>query len=198
MDKLQFKFVNGLLGMGLLFPVISWVTYPWAQWTSRITGRHCSAVLVPFIGPISLTLWLWVTSHSLWLIPLVWILDLGTVLFLWVFLWKVPCDWIHERRTCIVRFQGKRGRHTVKLSLYEDGNYILEHIWRLSLRELGVTSSREIGRFSKLGDEFELVSQDNTIRILRGTAEKDFELIEKSEATQIENCPLNGFRLQSL
>lgn len=198
MDVLAFNFANGLLLMGLFFPVVSWVTLPLAWWTSRKTGRHCSAVMIPVIGPICLTLWLLVAKHSVWLIPLVWILDPATALFLWVFLWKVPCDWIHERRTCIARFQGKRGRHAVKLSLYEDGSYTLEHDWRLSLRELGVTSSREIGHFSKLGDEFELVSPDKPVRILRGTADKDFELIEKVEATRIEICPLNGFLLQPL
>gem|GEM_PF-7036680 len=98
----------------------------------------------------------------------------------------------------MARFQGKRGRHAVILTLYDSGNYLLQHDWRLSPRELGVTSSREVGCHSTLGDELELVSEDTTIRFLRKSSDGSFLLIEKSEAAKIDNSPLNGFLLQRL
>lgn len=68
-----------LLVLGLIFPVLSWATAIAAAFESRRTGRGVSAVLIPYIGPILLTCWIFTADKPWWTIPIVWLLDLGTV-----------------------------------------------------------------------------------------------------------------------
>ncbi len=84
MDRWRETLDTGLLAWGLLFPVMSWITLPWAWWTRRKTGRNCSAVLIPFFGPFILTVWVLAFRRPAWYIPLVWIADPATVFYLWV------------------------------------------------------------------------------------------------------------------
>jgi len=70
-----------LLTMGLLFPTLSLLTAIASAWTFWRSNRHASPVLIPLIGPILLTFWVFVENVSLWMLFAVWGLDLGTLAF---------------------------------------------------------------------------------------------------------------------
>ncbi|MBL9084615.1 MAG: hypothetical protein JNK76_22620 [Planctomycetales bacterium] len=71
-----------LLILGLIFPILSWLTaYASAVIWCR-SKRHVSPVFVPVIGPLLLTAWVVLTRRPLGTIALVWLADLGTIAFL--------------------------------------------------------------------------------------------------------------------
>jgi len=85
-----------LLFFGLLFPIISWLTtigcyYKWLKYK-----KHSSAIYIPFIGPVLLTIWVCGAEKPWWLIPIVWICDIGTVSFIYV-IPRLISDWWKHR-----------------------------------------------------------------------------------------------------
>lgn len=153
-----------LLGLGLFFPVVSFVTLFLAAIESRRTGRNCSAILIPFVGPIALTGWVLVTGRSSWFIPLVWITDLGTILFLWVLPRLITEAWRISRWTRLKRFEATHRQASATLTLHRHGYYLLKCSWVRTGRELGIIALSETGRFFESHDQIVLTSHDGTER----------------------------------
>jgi hypothetical protein len=84
--------------LGLLFPLISYLTAGLCLLDWLLRKRSSSPILIPLIGPLALNTWLLIAGKPLWTLVLPWILDLGTV---WFFLilprlvreWWQTCHW---------------------------------------------------------------------------------------------------------
>lgn len=156
-------FSKALLCFGLLFPVVSFVTFVLADIESRRTGRNCSAILIPFVGPIALTGWILITGRSSWFIPLVWITDLGTVLFLCVLPRLITEAWRISRWTRLQRFEATHRQAMATLTLHRHGYYFLHRTW-VRTTSFGPLSTGETGRYVESHDRIVLTSDDGTER----------------------------------
>ncbi len=69
-----------LLVLGLLFPCLSWLTgiISWIE-SSRLK-KNVSAIYIPFIGPLLISIWLGIYNKPWWTFLLAWVFDLGTVM----------------------------------------------------------------------------------------------------------------------
>ncbi len=189
--------LDGLLSLGVFFPVISVVTLELAWWTRWSTGRHSSAVLIPVIGPILLTLWILISRKSSWWIPLAWIADPATLVFLIVSprLWKDY--WRYSRWTRIVTLRSQRGGHSVVLSLHIGGHYLLEQDWKSQpVGSLNPLHTGEIGRYESRDGRYELISDGGRSRTLQPTTEANFEVVEHTATAMDAECLLDGWILR--
>lgn len=188
--------LDGLLCLGVFFPVISVVTLGLAWWTHWSTGRNSSAVLIPVIGPVCLTCWVLASGHSAWFIPLVWVADPATMMFLWVTPWLLKDYWRYSRWTCLATYRSNRGNHSVTLSLHFAGNYLLVQNWEPPYGPQGVIQTSEGGQYAQSGDDYELTAHDELLRTLRHNDEKTYELVEHPQDSIIVPYPLDGWTLE--
>ena len=186
-----------LLGLGLFFPVMSFVTLILAAIESRRTGRNCSAILIPFVGPISLTGWALITGRSSWFIPLVWITDPGTILFLWVLPRLITEACQISRWTRLQRFEATHRQASATLTLHRHGYYLLKCSWVRTGREPGIIALSETGRFFESHNQIVLTSHDGTERRQLHCSEDGIWIMhEASEAQSQEDYSLDGWRFQ--
>jgi len=185
-----------LLTVGLIFPVLSWVTAVAAWITHRKTGRHSSAVFIPLIGPIFLTGWIFAAGQSPWWIPAVWLLDLGTVAFA-VALPQIFRDgWRTSRFTLTKTLRGTSGNESAILTLHRD-HYVLRKSWTRDGAS-GVCGLGEPGTFIDHGDRIELVAHHGRKRELQRIDDQSYRVIEHDAPPQDnDNASLDGWRLHT-
>lgn len=169
-------FVRFLLPIGLLFPCLSLLTLVASILTAR-PGHHASAILIPFFGPIVLTGWVLLSGFSPLWIPLVWVLDPGTVLFLPFLPIAVREWWETSRWTEVLRLEGSdpAGDRTAKLTLHRNGRYSLEVAQPLREDEegefTGGKSGGESGTYQPTPDGYVLLSHTHRTRKVRRSGE---------------------------
>ncbi|ADG66237.1 hypothetical protein Plim_0387 [Planctopirus limnophila DSM 3776] len=186
-----------LLGLGFFFPVVSFVTLILAAIESRRTGRNCSAILIPLIGPIALTGWVLVTGRSSWFIPLVWITDLGTVLFLCVLPWIIIEAWRISRWTLLKRFDATHRQASATLTLHRHGYYFLRRTWVRTAGSFGPVSAGETGRYLESYDRIVMTSDDGTEgRQLLRHEDGHWIMHDPIEAQFQEDYSLDGWKFQ--
>jgi hypothetical protein len=187
-----------LLVLGLVFPALSLVTTVSSALTFWLTNRHSSAGLIPFIGPVLLTCYVFVEDRSRWMIPAVWTLDIGTVAFISV-LPRLISDWWNTcSYTLIKTFYGKDGIQDAVITLHTTGRYLMKKSWSRRDGEYGIVGLGEPGTFSKDGDAFELVSHHGLRRRLV-PAEKQSFLVEEQQGVrpELKDYSLNQWSLKS-
>jgi hypothetical protein len=95
-----------IIGIGLIFPVISLLTGIASLITQWRYKKYASPVFVPFIGPLLLSGVIAINGKHLWLIPIVWIADIGTVAFLCATPRLIAEWWAVSRFTQILGLKG--------------------------------------------------------------------------------------------
>ena len=157
------------LVLGILFPAISFLTsiaslYEW--WKHK---KHSSPIYIPFIGPILLTFWVIGSDKHLWLIPIVWVCDVGTVAFI-IVIPRLVSDWWNTCSfTRILNLHSSSGIQTAQLSFHTTGYYFLQKKWHHPSGEYGTISVGDIGTFTRTGDIIEMKSTwgwSRTIRLI--------------------------------
>jgi hypothetical protein len=159
-----------LLASGLLFPLISWITFLLSVWTAR-AGRHSSGVYVPFVGPVLLDVWLAGAAAPGWSLILPWILDIGTLFF---FAWLPRLGkelWETSRFTRVITLNGAQGNQTAEFSFHRGGNYQLWIRWQRAPGELGLLAVGDPGTFVKRDRQLELISHTGRERALVATGD---------------------------
>ncbi len=129
------------LVIGLLFPAISLLTGIGSFVVHWRHKRHSSPLFVPFVGPILLTLWLLLTKKPLWLVPVVWVLDIGTLAFLAIGPRLIADWWRVSSFTKILTLRGARDIQTAIITLHSTGHYVL-------FKSCGIASLGEPGVFA--------------------------------------------------
>ncbi len=197
--------VNGfmyyLLVFGLLPPLITYASVTAAWWFSWRHGGHASAIYIPFLGPILLTSWIVLDDRPLfWLIPAVWIGDLGTVVFLIHIPGMVRELWHTSWFTLVLKLHGEKGIETATLTLHAGGHYILWKRWARQKDELGIVELSEPGTFIQLGNNYELTAHFGLRRLVHLVEEKEGEqsyLVNEETLQGYEEHSLSGWMLKS-
>ncbi len=184
---------NTLLIVGLIFPLLSWLTLAIGAIQTLSTGKGSSGVYIPFIGPLLIDIWLLVAGAPPWTLLIPWIADIGTLFFLWVLPQLIWDLWRTSRftRTCL--FVGVQGNQTVEISLHKGGRYALKNQWRRPPNECGITGLGEPGTFEQDGDQFTLTSHTGWIRVIR--RQEDGFLIADYDSEG--DYQLDGWKLQN-
>lgn len=189
---------SGLFAGGLLFPALSLLTVLASAMTWWRSHRHASAVLIPFIGPALLTCWILLRGYSGWFIPLAWLLDIGTLVFLSV-LPRLIREWWQTSvftRTMILR--GTQGIQRAEITIHRGGRYLLTKTWNRPRDELGIVGLGEPGSFVAEGETLTLVSDHGLRRELRRVARSAYDVDEPEEdCPQFQDYSLRGWRLES-
>lgn len=189
-----------LLVVGLLFPAISLVTSLLAWWGLWRYENHSSAVLIPLVGPILLTWWILLKGLSAWLIPVVWVLDIGTVSFFVVCprlfreWWQI--SWFTRQLT----LHGRQGIEAATLELHAGGHYLLRKEWDRPAGTFGIGAFGEVGTYIGVRDNYELTSHFGLRRILRSLdnhdAENSFLVSDEAARNQeLREYSLDGWTL---
>ena len=58
-----------LLAIGLVFPLLSWLTWIVTRIESSVKKKRVSSISIPIIGPVLLTSWILLDNQPKWLIP---------------------------------------------------------------------------------------------------------------------------------
>ena len=164
---------------GTIFPALSLFTGAASLAARRKGGRHVSPVFVPLVGPILLTWWIVRTRLPLWLIPLAWLADIGTVA-LAAMLPRLAAEWWRVSAfTRVFTLLGSRDGQSATLSIHATGHYLLRKTWKRAAGETGITRLGEPGTWALAGEDYVLTSHLGLRRVLRRTAEGEFRVVEE-------------------
>lgn len=188
-----------MLVAGLVFPALSLVTVIASVVHWWRTKKHASPVIIPFIGPILLTGWVILAEKPLLLIPVVWIADLGTLVFL-AFVPKILGEWWRTSSfTRILALHGSEGVQSAIITFHSTGYYLLKKSWQRPMGECGIVGLSEEGVYIRDDGRIELTAHFGLRRILRKSDEGQYvveEIVAEQEASK--NHSLEGWRFREL
>lgn len=169
---------------GLLFPVISLLTGICA-WIDRWKrNKYSSPVFIPFIGPIFLTTWVVLSHHPWWLVPLVWVGDIGTMAFLLLSPKLISQWWDTCSYTRVLSFHGTYENQSARITFHSTGRYLLHKDWRRSPNECGIVSLGELGVYSQTQEAFEMKADQGWLRHLSPLPDGHFQVFEDRELAE--------------
>lgn len=178
----------------MLFPCLSLLTGISSLIYYFRFKKHTSAVFIPFIGPVFLSGLILHSGKPLWLIPIVWIADVGTLAFLWVSPRLIADWWNICGLTRILTLRGTQGIQSAALTLHSTGHYLLEKSWQRTPDELGICGLGETGTYRRTENDFELIAHHGLRRFLRAAGNGTYLVDEgQTDAAADRNCSLNGW-----
>ena len=185
-----------LLIAGLVFPTLSLVTCIASLVTRWRHDRYASPVFMPFVGPVLLTCWVLMAGHSRWLIPVVWLLDLGTVASLFA-LRRLTVEWWQlSAYTRLMTLHGAQGIEKVILTLHRGGRYFVRKSWNRAQGELGIVGLGETGTFIDDGEVVALTSHCGRSRRLQRIDLNTYDVSEPDDnRPELRDYSLHGWRL---
>ena len=135
-------------------------------------------------------------GHSRWLIPVVWLLDLGTVAFLFV-LPRLTIEWWQlSAFTRLMTLHGAHGIEKVILTLHRGGRYFMRKSWNRAQGELGIVDFGETGTFIDDGEVIALTSHYGLNRRLERIDLSTFDVSEPADIDpELRDYSLHGWRL---
>jgi hypothetical protein len=187
-----------LFFFGLLFPVISFLSI--IASVSCSTREHCvSPVVIPLIGPLLLSSWVIVGYHPSWWIPIIWICDLGTAIFLITAPSIIREWWATSKYMLVMELHGDSGIESVVMRLHQNGRYSIYKTWVLEKNQEGTCGLGEPGTYTMEDEVITLVSHLGMKRILTPSEESTFTVEEQTpERTDLERYSLQGWRLTAV
>jgi hypothetical protein len=158
--------VPTLLILGLLFPLLSWITFALSLYEQKVNKRHASPVYIPFIGPLMLDALFLMEGKPLWWLPLPWVLDIGTIMFLRAMPGMLREFWQTSAANRLALYEAREGIRCATLSLFRKGVYVLELRWERPKGEAGITGAGEPGTYAETPEGFELTAHTGMKRRL--------------------------------
>ena len=152
---------------GMIFPFLSLFTGIMALIDRWRYKKNSSVIFVPFVGPVLASGAIAILGRHLWLIPVVWLTDIGTLYFLWISPRLIREWWALSRFTQIAVMEGSHENQTARLSLHSSGMYLLKKRWRRMPGETGIVELGEFGTYTPSGDGYELTAHFGLRRGLR-------------------------------
>jgi hypothetical protein len=189
---------GALLGFGLLFPVVSFLSMV-ASATQSTREHHVSPILIPFIGPLLLSSWVIVGHRPLWWIPIIWVCDLGTVLFLIAAPLMIRWWWGTSNYTLAMELRGDSGIESVVVRLHQNGRYSMFKTWRLEQDQKRTSGLGEPGTYTEDDEVITLVSHLGMKRVLTPDEEDNFIVEEQiPDRADLERYSLQGWTLTAV
>jgi len=189
-----------LLIVGLLFPALSWLTGVASYVDWRRHKKHSSPAFVPFAGPIVLTKWVLSAHKPLWVIPLVWLCDLGTIGFFWSLPGLIRAGRQTSPSTRVAVFENSEGMQTTVISIHSTGRYLLERKGRLERkRRPGRFITWEMGELGNVSEDrgtYLLQADHGWSRTLQPAPGGLFQCVEHPTAEKHPHHSLAGWRFQ--
>lgn len=187
-----------IIAIGLIFPILSLLTGIASLITRLRYNKHSSPIFIPFIGPFLLSGAIVANNKPLWLIPVVWIADIGTLAFLYALPRLIAEWWAVSRFTQILGLSGKSDNQTAVLTLHSTGQYLLKKKWQRAPGELGVIALGEPGTFTKTEDGYSLVAHHGLCRTIRDGGDGTFIVQEDlPDDEALRNYSLNHWILKA-
>ena len=184
-----------LLIVGLVFPVLSLLTGILSiviHWRYR---KHTSPVFIPLVGPILLTGWVLLGQKPPWFIPLVWIMDIGTVAFLAVSPRLFVDWWRVSLFTRTLTLRGAYENQNAVITLHSTGHYLLRKSWDRVAGETGIAGLGEPGVFTHRDDGYDLIAHHGLHRLLRQTDEGLYRVEDDPQEEGSDTHSHNGWML---
>jgi hypothetical protein len=172
------------LVVGLLFPVISVLTGIASLIDRWWHKKHSSPVFIPLIGPAFLTAWVVLSQYPSWLIPVVWVGDIGTMAFLAISPKLISEWWDTCSYTRILNLHGTNQNQSAQLSFHSTGRYLLRKKWQRPPDELGIVSLGELGSFKQTQDIMEMKADQGWSRQITPVSEGRFRVREDDEVAK--------------
>jgi hypothetical protein len=169
---------------GLLFPLISLLTGIAALMDRWKRKKNSSPVFIPFIGPVLLTTWVVLSHYPWWVIPIVWMGDIGTVGFLMLSPKIISEWWDTCSYTRVLSLHGAKDNQTAQLSFHSTGRYLMRKQWLRPPKECGIVSLGEPGGFTQMEEAFEMKADQGWQRRLTAVSEGRFQVTEDEEVDQ--------------
>lgn len=148
---------------GLLFPVLSLLTGIASLIDRWKREKHSSPVFIPVIGPALLTAWVVLSHYPFWLIPVVWVGDIGTMAFLIISPRLISEWWDTCSYTRILNLHGINENQSAQLSFHATGRYLLRKKWQRPPDEVGIVSLGELGSFTRAQDLLEMKADHGVV-----------------------------------
>lgn len=183
--------------MGIAIPCLSLLTGISSLVHSWRFKKRASPVFIPLIGPLCLSGLVIYFGKPLWIIPIVWIADVGTLVFLWVSPRLIADWWNVSGFTRILMLRGAQGGQSAVLTLHSTGHYLLKKSWQLPPGECGICHLGEPGTYRRTENGFELVAHHGLRRSLWTGANGTY-LVDGGEADAAAdgNSSLKDWTLQ--
>ena len=188
-----------LLIFGLLCPTLALLTGAlslYSQWRQK---KHSSPIFIPFLGPLFLTSWVVLAHRPLWLLPIFWTADIGTLAFLAAGPQLIAEWWRVSRFTRIRTFPGSQDIQSAMLTLYSTGHYLLKKSCNRPPGQFGIVALGEHGTFTRRANQYELNSDDGVHRIFWKADDGTYHVEEdRLENSELQSHSLNGWLFESM
>ena len=187
-----------IIAIGLTFPLLSLFTCLASLITKLRYNRQSSPVFIPFIGPILLSGAIIANHKPLWLIPVVWISDIGTLAILCALPRLIAEWWAVSGFTQVLGLSGKSGNQAAIVTLHSSGQYLLKKKWQRAPGEPGVVSLSEPGTFTKTEHGYSLVAHHGLRRTIRDDGDGTFTVQEDALDNEApHNYSLNHWKMKA-
>jgi len=172
------------LVVGLLFPVISLLTGIASLIERWKRKKHSSPVFIPVIGPALLTAWVVLSHYPFWLVPVVWVGDIGTMAFLIMSPRLISEWWDTCFYTRILNLHGTNENQSAQLSFHATGRYLLRKKWQRPPDDVGIVSLGELGSFTRAQDMLEMKADHGWSRQLITASDGRFRVSEDKDVAE--------------
>ena len=134
--------------------------------------------------------------EPLWLIPVVWILDIGTLAFLAITPRLIAEWWRVSSFTRVLSLHGTQDIQSALISLHSTGHYVLMKSWKRTPAAPGIVSLGEPGTYTCIDTGYALTSFHGLQRTLRRTEDGTYT-VEEDQPPREELAPYSicGWRM---
>ena len=177
---------NMLMAAGSVFPLLALLSGLISIYEAKVNQRHCSPIFIPFFSPLLWDAGLLLLGTRGWVLLLPWVLDMGTLAFLFMMPHLIREWWDTSRWTRTHTLKGTHEDQVTTLTLHHTGKYILRKEWHwspLERKQFRVDTVRravsEPGELSLMGENaIHLRAHTGRLRILNLTASGQYKVIE--------------------
>jgi len=185
-----------LFTIGLIFPLLSWVTFLLSLYERKAKQRHASPVYIPFVGPVAIDIALLGEGAEWGWLALPWVLDIGTLAFLRVMPQLLRTFWQIADFNRVGLYKAAEGMRGVTLSLYKAGVYQLSFAWDRPKGETGMTGAGEPGEYVVTENGYILTAHTGAKRILSRSG--DLLQVASEDAGIAEHLCIKGLQFGPL
>ena len=163
------------LSIGFLFTIMNWFFFISVQVEKIFWKKDVSGLTIPIIGPVLINTSIVALDKPIWLLPIPWIADVGTLIFLIIAPSLTRQWWTISRFTKLFTLSGASENQKVSISFHSSGNYVLMKEWERGDTE-GITGLGDGGQFEISEGLITIKSHLGFVRHLKCTDGVNYEV----------------------